>query len=62
MGPREHQGAGGYSALASYGETIREGSSEEVVLEMGFDGCTGISQSDQREGEKALEAMHKRWE
>lgn len=36
VGQGLHQGAGGYSALASDGETIREGSSEEVMLKVGL--------------------------
>lgn len=41
---------------------IKEGSSEEVMLEVGFEGRTRIFQSDQREEGKASEARHKRWE
>lgn len=61
-GQRLHQDAGGYSALAGDGEMIKEGSSEEVMLEVGFEGRTRIFQSDQREEGKASEARHKRWE
>lgn len=48
-------------ALASDGEMIKEGSSGEVMLEVGFEGRIRIFQSDQREEGKASEARHKRW-
>lgn len=52
---------GGDSALVGDGGTIRGGSSEEVVLELGFQGCARVLQSDQGEGGKASGQRHRRW-